>query len=223
MTLQRAKMNLGKCRADGQVYVALSRAKTMEGLRLEQRLLPGQIHSADVVLEFYSRCRQQQPIIGAASCAGGIDIHHWSMQPNKSAEDLVKVNWPPGRSNSWERCTEPLSGRLMDIEEPAGNHSLVGHRFVITGYFRNTTRDVVTKVCKRHGGQVSGQVSGKTTHLIHGEKLMTGAAVDTSAKYLKAKELNVEILDEDQWRHMIVTPTKNPQASLASFLPMQKQ
>lgn len=223
MTLDRAKMNLDKCQADGQVYVALSRAKTMAGLRLEQPLKLGQIHSADVVREFYSRCREGLPIIGPAQRAGGKTIHHWSTEPDKSAEDLVKVNWPPG-SSRWESCKAPLSGCLVKIEEPpAGcNRSFQGKTFVITGEFRNTTREEVKNVCIKHGGKVTQNVSRVTTHLIHGEKLMTGEAVDTSKKYKKAKEVKtVVILDEDRWRHMVLT-SKDPQALMTSFFSMKR-
>ena len=47
----------------------------------------------------------------------------------------------------------------MDIEEPAGNRSLEGKKFIITAEFRNTTREVVKKVCTEHGGVVTESVT----------------------------------------------------------------
>lgn len=66
-----------------------------------------------------------------------------------------------------------------------------GMSFVITGTMEKNSREDIKKIIKDNEGKVSSQVSSKTSFLIAGEKV--------GSKLKKAKELNVEILTEDDF------------------------
>ena len=53
--------------------------------------------------------------------------------------------------------------------------------FVCTGELEHYTRDQVTALIAKYGGRTTGTVSGKTTHLLMGDKLEDGREV-TSGK-----------------------------------------
>lgn len=74
------------------------------------------------------------------------------------------------------------------------NNSLTGQIFCITGkltHFRN--RDELVVKIEELGGKVTGAVSKNTTFLINNDK------TSTSAKNLKAQELGIEIISEDDF------------------------
>lgn len=64
-----------------------------------------------------------------------------------------------------------------------------GKTFVVTGTLKNYTRDEVKKLIEDLGGNVSSSVSLKTYAVIVGE--------NPGSKYEKAKELNIDIWDEE--------------------------
>lgn len=75
----------------------------------------------------------------------------------------------------------------------SGGASLSGLTFVITGSLRHfTNRDEAKEKIESLGGKVSGSVSAKTSYLICNE-------TSSSSKYKKAKELNIEVLTEEEF------------------------
>ncbi|SCN43030.1 replication factor C subunit 1, putative [Plasmodium ovale] len=77
-------------------------------------------------------------------------------------------------------------------------------KFVLTGVFKNFSRDELQNKIKEHGGSVMSAVSSRTHYLIHGEYLEDGRLYNEGKKYQKAFELSqqsksiIKILNEEQ-------------------------
>jgi DNA ligase (NAD+) len=87
---------------------------------------------------------------------------------------------------------ERLEKAGLTLKEPkaaAGGGSLEGQTYVITGTLPNLSRARATELIEEAGGRVAGSISKKTTALVAGE--------DAGSKLEKAKELGIEIIDED--------------------------
>jgi DNA ligase (NAD+) len=78
--------------------------------------------------------------------------------------------------------------------EPSG--ALAGKTFVLTGTLSSMTREQATEALERLGAKVSGSVSKKTSYVV--------AGADAGSKLEKAGKLGVEVLDEDQFRALIM-------------------
>ena len=74
--------------------------------------------------------------------------------------------------------------------------TLAGLTFVITGTLPSMTRDEAKAFIERHGGKVTGSVSGNTDYLLAGES--------AGSKLAKAEKLNVPVLDEAALRALAV-------------------
>lgn len=72
---------------------------------------------------------------------------------------------------------------------------LSGKTFVITGTLSGMTRDEAKAEIQALGGKVTGSVSSKTDFLIAGEK--------AGSKLAKAQKLDVEVLDEEEFRKLV--------------------
>ncbi len=73
---------------------------------------------------------------------------------------------------------------------------LAGKTFVLTGTLPSMTREEASADIERLGGKVSGSVSRKTAYVVAGE--------DAGSKLDKARELGVPILDEAQFKALIM-------------------
>ena len=71
---------------------------------------------------------------------------------------------------------------------------LEGKTFVFTGTLPHLTREEAGELVTAHGGKVSNSVSKKTDYVVVG--------AEPGSKYDKARELSVEILDEDQFKKL---------------------
>ena len=92
--------------------------------------------------------------------------------------------WAPGDS----RAVPPNKGNK---EAPRGpNDCLEGVTIVISGVLDSMERDEAEDYIKRHGGKVTGSVSGKTTYLLVGTDC-------GKSKYNKAKAIGTTFMDED--------------------------
>jgi DNA ligase (NAD+) len=74
-------------------------------------------------------------------------------------------------------------------------HPFSNKTFVLTGSLSQFTRDEATHLIKQRGGKVSGSVSKNTDYVLVGE--------DPGSKYEKAKELQITILSETQFKKML--------------------
>jgi len=79
-------------------------------------------------------------------------------------------------------------------ETPAGN-ILAGKTFVLTGTLPALSRDEASEMIRKAGGNVSSSVSKKTNYVLAGE--------EAGSKLEKAKELNVPVISEEEFRAMI--------------------
>lgn len=78
---------------------------------------------------------------------------------------------------------------------PVTDNPFKGKTVVATGSLQNFTRDGIGKKLEELGAKVSSSVSKKTDYLIFGEK--------AGSKLEKAKELNLTIINEEQFLKMI--------------------
>ena len=93
-----------------------------------------------------------------------------------------------------ERLRE--AGLQMQVAVQHGDDRLAGMTIVVSGTFEHYSRDEIKADIERHGGKVSGSVSGKTTYLLAGEK--TGPE-----KLKKAEKLGVPLLSEEAYRELV--------------------
>ena len=69
-----------------------------------------------------------------------------------------------------------------------------GMTFVLTGTLPTLKRDEASAIIERLGGKTSGSVSKKTSVVLAGE--------DAGSKLVKAQQLGVRIIDEEEFRKM---------------------
>lgn len=69
-----------------------------------------------------------------------------------------------------------------------------GLTFVLTGTLPSMSRDAASAMIKDRGGKVAGSVSGKTSYVLAGE--------DAGSKLTKAKNLDITIIDEEEFLKM---------------------
>jgi DNA ligase (NAD+) len=89
------------------------------------------------------------------------------------------------------RTTTSLAEPEAETEGP-----LAGKTVVLTGTLSGMTREEATTALERLGARVSGSVSRKTHYVVAGS--------DAGSKLEKARQLGVEVLDEDAFRHLIM-------------------
>jgi DNA ligase (NAD+) len=79
-------------------------------------------------------------------------------------------------------------------QEPV-SEAFQGKQFVLTGGLQTMTRDEAKAAIEARGGRVTSSVSRKTDYLVYGQ--------DPGSKLEKARELEVECLDEDAFRKLL--------------------
>ncbi|WKZ14469.1 MAG: NAD-dependent DNA ligase LigA [Candidatus Jettenia caeni] len=88
-----------------------------------------------------------------------------------------------------------VNTQKLVTQKTGKNPKVSGKSFVITGILKKYSRNEAETLIKNLGGRVTSSVSKKTSYLITGE--------DPGTKLHKAKELNVQILDEEAFEKMI--------------------
>ena len=80
-------------------------------------------------------------------------------------------------------------GVMCEATGEERGEKLAGLTFVLTGTLPTMTRDEASDLIKKNGGKVSGSVSKKTSYVVAGE--------EAGSKLTKAKDLGVNIIDEE--------------------------
>ncbi len=104
-------------------------------------------------------------------------------------ESLVDFFAEPHNSAALDGLVAEVTVDPMPAQ--AAGHALAGKTIVFTGSLERMTRDEAKALAERLGAKVSGSISAKTDIVVAGP----GAG----SKLAKARELNVETIDEDEW------------------------
>jgi DNA ligase (NAD+) len=78
---------------------------------------------------------------------------------------------------------------------------LIGKTLVLTGSLPNLSRDEASALIEKNGGKVAGSVSKKTSYVVAGD--------DAGSKLLKAQELNIPVLTEQELIQMCGPDLRN--------------
>jgi len=192
MSIEGLRINARRAFEDGQTYVAISRATSLEGLELEYPLMMKHIKVSRKAKDFIA--------VLSASSAGKLPDERPRTIP------LWLEMFPIVRQSVL------LAAGNNEPEEPwtpPGNHPvpcgcLASQRVVFTGQCRHIRREQWEKIVADHGGAVTGQVSRKTTLLVccEGNSGLNsrGQPSTTSKKHGKAQALGISIIgEEDLW------------------------
>ena len=86
-----------------------------------------------------------------------------------------------------------VEDRQATTEQVAGSFS--GKKFVLTGTLDNFTRNEAKELIEARGGKVSGSVSKNTDYVIAGD--------NAGSKLQKATELNITVLNEEEFKALL--------------------
>ncbi|OGJ42154.1 hypothetical protein A3I58_03690 [Candidatus Peregrinibacteria bacterium RIFCSPLOWO2_02_FULL_39_10] len=86
-------------------------------------------------------------------------------------------------------------GVQLSMDSLKSSGKLNGKSFVITGTLSSFTREQIKELIKQNGGKVLSSVTKDTNYLIAGE--------NPGSKLSKAKELGVEVVDEEKFKKII--------------------
>jgi len=84
----------------------------------------------------------------------------------------------------------------MDALPEELSKALEGKSLVISGVFKNHSRDELKSIIEQHGGRNSGSISSNTDYILAGDKM-------GPSKYEKARKLGITILSEDAFMSML--------------------
>lgn len=112
------------------------------------------------------------------------------------ADSVIGFFAVPGNREVVERLK--AAGLRMEVEASAAPTSdkLKGLTIVVSGVFRNFSRDGIKEAIEMNGGKVGGSISKKTSYVVAGADM-------GPAKRAKADELGVPVIDEDAFAAMI--------------------
>ena len=88
------------------------------------------------------------------------------------------------------------AGLQMEVRMLSGDNKLAGMTIVVSGVFEHFSRDEIKADIEKHGGKVSGSISGKTTYLLAGDKM-------GPEKRKKAEKLGVGVISEEEYLAMV--------------------
>jgi len=114
----------------------------------------------------------------------------------KLAESIYNFLKQPENRQLIERLRQ--AGLRMEseaVEEEQTGQVFAGKTFVLTGTLDGMTRDEATALIEQRGGRVTSSVSKKTSFVLGGR--------DAGSKLEKARDLGVQILDEQEFRAML--------------------
>jgi DNA ligase (NAD+) len=83
-----------------------------------------------------------------------------------------------------------------EVEKEKLSDIFSGKNIVISGVFSRFSRDEIKELVESHGGKNAGSISAKTSYVVAGENM-------GPAKLEKARQLNIPILDEEEFLRMI--------------------
>jgi DNA ligase (NAD+) len=113
------------------------------------------------------------------------------------AESIVDFFAVEGNRAVLERLREQgLRMELDPSEVTVVGTRLKGLSFVVSGVFRNFSRDGIKEAIETNGGKVSGSISSKTSFVVAGADM-------GPAKRTKAEQLGVAVIDEEEFMRMI--------------------
>jgi len=113
------------------------------------------------------------------------------------AESIIDFFAVGGNRAILERLrTQGLCMELDPSEVVSVGDRLKGLSFVVSGVFRNFSRDAIKAAIEMNGGKVSGSISSKTSFVVAGADM-------GPAKRTKAEALGVQVIDEDEFTRMI--------------------
>ena len=81
------------------------------------------------------------------------------------------------------------------LEEETSDNRFEGKTFVLTGTLEKYTRDEASDIIEKFGGKTSSSVSKKTSYVLAGQ--------EAGSKFIKAQNLGVEIITEQQFEEMV--------------------
>ena len=81
------------------------------------------------------------------------------------------------------------------LEEETSDNRFEGKTFVLTGTLEKYTRDEASDIIDKFGGKTSSSVSKKTSYVLAGQ--------EAGSKLIKAQNLGVEIITEQQFEEMV--------------------
>lgn len=81
------------------------------------------------------------------------------------------------------------------LEEETSDNRFEGKTFVLTGTLEKYTRDEANDIIEKFGGKTSSSVSKKTSYVLAGQ--------EAGSKLIKAQNLGVEIITEQQFEEMV--------------------
>ena len=84
---------------------------------------------------------------------------------------------------------------MQEQENENSDNRFEGMVFVLTGGLENYSRKEAEDIIEKFGGKTSSSVSKKTTYVLAGE--------DSGSKFIKAQNLGIEIINEEQFINMI--------------------
>jgi DNA ligase (NAD+) len=93
-----------------------------------------------------------------------------------------------------QRLTEAGLNTVEAGQEPV-SQAFQGKQFVLTGSLQTMTRDDAKAAIEARGGRVTSSVSRKTDYVVYGQ--------DPGSKLEKARELELECLDEEAFRKLL--------------------
>ena len=114
----------------------------------------------------------------------------------KLAESIYKFLKQPENRELIKRLRDarlPMKSETVEDEQP--EQIFAAKTFVLTGTLDGMTRDEATALIEQRGGRVSSSVSKKTSFVLAGR--------DPGSKLEKARDLGVQILDEQAFRAML--------------------
>ncbi len=110
-----------------------------------------------------------------------------------TAANLVEFFANPDNKILCDRLSD--AGVLTESVSKQSASTFEGMTFVLTGTLPTMTRDEASAIIKDAGGKVSSSVSKKTDYLLAGE--------DAGSKLVKAKDLGVKIISEEEFFSML--------------------